>query len=196
MSIISSQILRGHCKNLIKKYQPIRRQMHKGAYEGDGKTTVTILNRDADYGLMVDGISVYGFKLNIGIYVVGPMIIFPKTVIGWNIKSTSDINRDSLSLFKVIIPRPDIMILGLDKSYPRDAPLLVDFKNIMKELNISSEILPVDKACTTFNFLNSEKRFVVGAFLPPNECDTINLERLQEVSMRRALNEPLRDREE
>lgn len=32
--------------------------MHKGAYEGDGKTTVTVLNRDADYGLMVDGISV------------------------------------------------------------------------------------------------------------------------------------------
>ncbi|KAK0074775.1 hypothetical protein PV325_001679 [Microctonus aethiopoides] len=170
--------------------------MHKGAYEGDGKTTVTILNRDAEYGLMIDGISIYGFKLNIGIYVVGPMIIFPKTVLGWNIGSSSDINRDSLSLFKVMVPRPDIIILGLDKSYPRDTPLLTDFKNIMKELNINSEILPVDKACTTFNFLNAEMRFVVGAFLPPNECDSISLERLQEISVRRALNEPIRGKDD
>ncbi|KAK0176827.1 hypothetical protein PV328_000930 [Microctonus aethiopoides] len=196
MSILSSQLLRGHCKNLIKKYQPIRGKMHKGAYEGDGKTTVTILNRDAEYGLMIDGISIYGFKLNIGIYVVGPMIIFPKTVLGWNIGSSSDINRDSLSLFKVMVPRPDIIILGLDKSYPRDTPLLTDFKNIMKELNINSEILPVDKACTTFNFLNAEMRFVVGAFLPPNECDSISLERLQEISVRRALNEPIRGKDD
>lgn len=31
--------------------------MHKGAYDGDGRTTVTILNKDPEYGLMIDGVS-------------------------------------------------------------------------------------------------------------------------------------------
>uniref|UniRef100_T1H2J0 Uncharacterized protein n=1 Tax=Megaselia scalaris TaxID=36166 RepID=T1H2J0_MEGSC len=34
------------------------------AYEGDGKTTVTVLNQDIDSGLMVDTYSQYGFRLN------------------------------------------------------------------------------------------------------------------------------------
>lgn len=34
-----------------------------------------------------------------------------------------------------------------------------------KKINI--EVLPVDKAVSTFNYLTSENRWVAGAFVPP-----------------------------
>lgn len=47
-------------------------------YEGDGKTKVTILNRETDLGLMINSYSQYGFRLNNELRVVGPMAIFPR----------------------------------------------------------------------------------------------------------------------
>ncbi|XP_074109427.1 NADH dehydrogenase [ubiquinone] 1 alpha subcomplex assembly factor 3 [Cotesia typhae] len=171
---------------LLKRFM----SMHKGAYEGEGKTTVTILNKDPEYGLMIDGVSSVGFKLNIGITVLGAMILFPRTAIGWGIRSASDIHKDSLSLFKTIIPRPDIIILGLDNNYPRDAPFIVDFCKIIKELGINTEVLPIIKACTTFNFLNAEKRYVVGAFLPPRVLEKHDTQLIDDVAIRRAFRIP------
>lgn len=120
------------------------------------------------------------------------MIIYPRSVIAWNIRSVNDINEDSMALFKVILPRPDIMIFGLDNDYPRDTPFINDFRRIVKNLKINLEILPVDKACTTFNFLNSENRYVVGAFLPPRQVIGTDAMKLQRAAVRRALHEPER----
>ncbi|XP_057330713.1 NADH dehydrogenase [ubiquinone] 1 alpha subcomplex assembly factor 3 [Microplitis mediator] len=173
---------------LLKRFM----SMHKGAYDGDGRTTVTILNKDPEYGLMIDGVSCTGFRLNIGLNILGAMIIFPKTVLGWNIASASDIHKDSLTLFKAIIPRPDIMILGLDDNYPRDAPFIKDFRNIIKDLDINVEILPVIKACTTFNFLNSENRYVVGALLPPRVLEKHDTQLIEDVALRKALRNPVK----
>lgn len=47
-------------------------------YEGDGKTSVSILNQEIDGGLMINSFSQMGFRLNNGIMVIGPMAIFPK----------------------------------------------------------------------------------------------------------------------
>jgi hypothetical protein len=38
---------------------------------------------------------------------------------------------------------------------------------MIKKKGISLEVLPTDHACTTFNFLNVEKRYVAAALLPP-----------------------------
>ncbi|XP_014215201.1 uncharacterized protein LOC106644282 isoform X3 [Copidosoma floridanum] len=37
------------------------------SYESDGKTTVTILNKNFDYGLMIDNVICYVFKLPLGL---------------------------------------------------------------------------------------------------------------------------------
>ncbi|XP_011305358.1 NADH dehydrogenase [ubiquinone] 1 alpha subcomplex assembly factor 3 [Fopius arisanus] len=187
MSTLCCQLLRNNFKRLIRHSLPVRHKIGQGAYEGEGKTTVTILNRDIDYALMIDKISMQGFGLNIGVNILGPMIIFPKTVIGWNIETENDIHEDSLSLFRVLDPRPDILILGLNKNYPRGTKFIDDFKSIAKNLDINHEVLPVDKACTTFNFLNAEKRYAVAALLPPNDIDDIDIDSLNDLSMRRVL---------
>lgn len=52
-----------------------------------------------------------------------------------------------------------------------DQKITTEFsKNIigfMKRYSINVEVLPTEQACTTFNFLNGEKRIVAGAFIPP-----------------------------
>ena len=47
-------------------------------YEGDGKTSVQILNKELDLGLMINSFSQVGFRLNNGMMILGPMAIFPK----------------------------------------------------------------------------------------------------------------------
>lgn len=53
-------------------------QAGTSSYEGDGKTTVSILNQEVDAGLMINSFSQMGFRLNNGMMVIGPMAIFPK----------------------------------------------------------------------------------------------------------------------
>lgn len=52
----------------------------------------------------------FGFRINGNIRVIGPMAIFPKTIYRWNVASASEINEQSLSLFKLLEPRIGIFI--------------------------------------------------------------------------------------
>jgi NADH dehydrogenase [ubiquinone] 1 alpha subcomplex assembly factor 3 len=61
--------------NNVAKYSL---QTGTASYEGDGKTTVSILNQEAEAGLMINAFSQMGFRLNNGMMVIGPMAIFPK----------------------------------------------------------------------------------------------------------------------
>lgn len=81
------------------------------AYEGPGKTTVTILNEEKD-SLLIDGFSKYGFLLNNGFRVLGPCAIFPDAVFNWNIQSTLEVTENSFALFEVLHPKPEMVIFG------------------------------------------------------------------------------------
>ncbi|KAJ8983778.1 hypothetical protein NQ317_000338 [Molorchus minor] len=148
------------------------------AYEGEGKTTVQILNNETELGLMINGISQVGFRLNNDMTVLGPMVIFPRSVLSWNVNSITDICKESLSLFTIIEPKPDIIVMGVgDKIenfnfYQKLIPFSKQFK-------IPFEILPTEQACSTFNFLNSEGRYVAGAMIPPQEIAVTEDDELQ-----------------
>lgn len=43
---------------------------------------------------------------------------------------------------------------------------------LIKKYNINLEILPTEKACAVFNFLNSEERSVAAALIPPKTIRT------------------------
>ncbi|CAG9766040.1 unnamed protein product [Ceutorhynchus assimilis] len=136
------------------------------ALDGEGKTTVHILNKDEDLGLMVDGYSQVGFRLNNNLTILGPMVIFQRSVLAWNISGVTEVNEDSLSLFKVLEPKLDIIVIGTGDC--ADTHLV--YKNLMdfsRKYKINLEILPTESACPTFNFLNAEGRNVVGALIPP-----------------------------
>ncbi|XP_018579775.1 NADH dehydrogenase [ubiquinone] 1 alpha subcomplex assembly factor 3 [Anoplophora glabripennis] len=137
-----------------------------GAYEGEGKTTIHILNKEAELGLMIDGYSQVGFRLNNDMTILGPMVIFSRSVLSWNVEDISEITEEAFSLFSVIEPKLDIIVLGVGDKVDN----FNFYKKILpfsKKFKIPFEILPTDQACATFNFLNSEGRYVAGAMIPP-----------------------------
>lgn len=144
----------------------------RSAYDPDGKTVTNVLNSDETAPLMINGYSVMGFRLNNGIFVVGPIALFPQSILGWNIEGDHDINEKSLSLFLNLHPKLDVFIIGVSDA--TDNKLIADTR--MKVLNIirskgypklNLEVMPTEKAVTTFNFLTCEQRFVGAALIPP-----------------------------
>lgn len=99
---------------------------------------------------------------------------FYRSVLSWNIKDLNDINEATLSLFFVLEPKLDILVIGIgDKVDNYDF-----YKNLIplsRKIKTAFEILPTEHACTTFNFLNAEGRNVAGALIPPTVFErTIN----------------------
>ncbi|KAG8196699.1 hypothetical protein JTE90_023208 [Oedothorax gibbosus] len=146
----------------IRKISATKLLQHN--YEGDGKTTVTLLNRDHKHLIMVNSLSPHGFRLNNGIFAVGPMAVFPRTILQWNIKSVEDITPESLSLFLLLEPKIDILVIGTGNKGETVNP---DVLKMLKARKVSTEVLGTEQACSIFNFLNVEGRCVAGAFIPP-----------------------------
>uniref|UniRef100_A0A1B0GLC6 NADH dehydrogenase [ubiquinone] 1 alpha subcomplex assembly factor 3 n=1 Tax=Lutzomyia longipalpis TaxID=7200 RepID=A0A1B0GLC6_LUTLO len=136
------------------------------SYEGDGKTTVQILNREVENGLLIDAFSQIGFRLNNRMNIIGPMAIFPRIALSWNVGSYEDINEQTLSLFTVLEPKIDILIVGVgdEKITPQFSRRIIDY---IRSSRINVEVLNTEQACSTFNFLNTEGRVVAGAMIPP-----------------------------
>ncbi|XP_011495987.1 PREDICTED: NADH dehydrogenase [ubiquinone] 1 alpha subcomplex assembly factor 3 [Ceratosolen solmsi marchali] len=138
-------------------------------YKRDGNSTLTLFDNNIDNVLMIKGIYVNGFLLNNGVKVIGPMIMFPKTMLCWNIASSLDMNEESFSLLLNLEPKLDIFIIGLDDKYSYNTPFLHNIKELFRKYKILTEILPVYHACATFNFINHENRYGAAALIPPKK---------------------------
>jgi len=165
----STQILFGLSRNQVRHNpnNPNETYYKQGSYEGPGKTTVNILNEDSIGFNMIDSYSQRGFRLNDNTFIVGPSVIFPTAVLRWNVTSAKNITMQSLSLFTLLQPKMDIIIIGHgEKPTVRDA---IDVKVIlgMKKKGYVIEVLPTDKAISTYNYLLEEGRVVAAALIPP-----------------------------
>ncbi|XP_044752792.1 NADH dehydrogenase [ubiquinone] 1 alpha subcomplex assembly factor 3 [Coccinella septempunctata] len=139
-------------------------------YNDSGKTVATILNTEADIGLMIDAYSEVGFRLNNNFTILGPMLIFPRSVLSWKVDEVSEITEESLSLFTVLEPKIDILVIGIGDETD-ELPKSFNILKFMRQNKLNVEILPTAKACPTFNFLNYEGRYVAGALIPPTKVD-------------------------
>ncbi|RZC39788.1 zinc finger protein 2-like [Asbolus verrucosus] len=137
-----------------------------GAYEAEGKTTVNILNNETELGLMINGFSQMGFRLNNDITVLGSMVIFPRSVLSWSVSDINEITEESLSLLTILEPKLDIVVLGIGDPQ-KDFSFYKKVVPFSRRHKLTFEILPTLQACATFNFLNSEGRHVAGALIPP-----------------------------
>lgn len=173
MSLKSMCVLRPNyvlktCKNTLHVQSPLQ-----SAYEGDGKTYVSILNNEQDAPLMIDGYSMMGFRLNNGLFVVGPVALFPHSILSWNIEDDNSINESSLSLFLHLAPKLDLLIIGMSDS--RNKKFIAEtrenvyrmIRQVGKGDKLNIEVMPTENAVTTFNYVNCEKRFVAAALIPP-----------------------------
>lgn len=92
-------------------------------------------------------------------------------MLSWAVGSPHDITEESLSLFPLIEPKLDIIVLGIgDKA--KDLTFYRKLLPFAKKHKLNVEVLPTDQACSTFNFLSSEGRYVAGAFIPPQNINT------------------------
>jgi len=124
--------------------------------------------------LYVTSFSTTGFKLSNLYGVVGPCVIFPRTILSWNVASAKDITPESLTLFSLLEPRLDVLIIGIgDGRCKPDAQRIITF---CRRLGINVEILNTEEACATFNFLNGERRHVAAALIPPESVSLVHPE--------------------
>ncbi|XP_071873526.1 NADH dehydrogenase [ubiquinone] 1 alpha subcomplex assembly factor 3 isoform X1 [Bombus fervidus] len=138
-------------------------------YEGPGKTTIDIINNrniaETHNRFLITQCLPMGFKLNDNSLLLGPLVIFDRTILSWNVGSAKDINEATLSLFTIVHPALDLVILGLETNYEYNRVL--EIKKVLMKYNIKSEILPVRQACGIYNFLINDGRYVAAGLIPP-----------------------------
>jgi len=152
-----------------------------GAYENDGKTYVSMLNNNnIREGIMISAYSQYGFRLNNGFAVLGPIVCFANSIMAWRVNDDRDVNVDSLSMLFHLEPAPSVIVLGLGNGSQRSLrddnyrQLQLNRRQLdrvvlaaARQYGCTVEVLPVDAALATYNFIISEGRYAAGAFIPP-----------------------------
>lgn len=165
-----TQLLRQRLNSKFTEVRPYSSQV----YDGDGKTHAVLLHDD-NQGLMIGGYSQLGFSLNNNVTVLGPMAIFPNCVLSWNVGDIGDINEQALSLFFLLEPKLDILVLGVPEFSKKDRTAANALINMVRKQRIQVEVMQTEQACSTFNFLVAEQRFVGAAIIPPHHVtDTDN----------------------
>lgn len=97
------------------------------------------------------------------VQVEGPVICVGDLWFHWKPTRFEDITVDSLALLDVVLPIPELLVLGCGTTM-RSIP-----EHLMKGLKerfVSVEAVDTKNAAATFNILNQEGRSVVGAFIP------------------------------
>ncbi|KAK6023393.1 hypothetical protein OSTOST_10822 [Ostertagia ostertagi] len=116
----------------------------------------------------VRALSCYGFRLMDGSFLYGPVALFPKTALSWRVQTPDEITPRSLSLFAMLEPKIDILVIGVGdkKNIDKVRAQIIGF---LREHRIGLEISDTEDAIATFNFLNAEGRYVAAGLYPPDD---------------------------
>ncbi|KAM3877788.1 NADH dehydrogenase [ubiquinone] 1 alpha subcomplex assembly factor 3 [Diretmus argenteus] len=127
------------------------------------RTTVEVMQKEPGSGVMIYSYSTRGFNID-GNIVLGPCAVLPPAILQWNVGSHEDITEESISLFHMLEPRIEIIVLGTGARVERINPKVLA---LFKSKGISVEVQDTPNACATFNFLTSERRVAAAALIPP-----------------------------
>lgn len=178
------------CHNLLNQ---INLNRYCSAYEGDGKTTAKVINKNDSPMILVKAVNSHGFVLANGMELVGSAVFFPHSVFCWNVRNVSEINEEAMTLFKILDPKLDILVLGFGavRDYTPEAKQM--FTKICKQLGIKFEALPTEQAVGLYNFLAYEMRFVAAALIPPSIMNPLKLDKRKSLSLSKNLYEDIDD---
>ncbi|KAF7207771.1 NADH dehydrogenase [ubiquinone] 1 alpha subcomplex assembly factor 3 isoform X1 [Nothobranchius furzeri] len=135
------------------------------------KTTVSIMKKEADSGIMIHSYSPIGFTVDSN-QVLGPCALLPPAILQWNVGSHEDITEESVSLFHMIAPTIEILVLGTGARLERINPLVLA---LLRRKGIAVEVQDTPNACATFNFLISERRLVAAGLIPPSLSKALDI---------------------
>ncbi|NWW30788.1 NDUF3 factor, partial [Panurus biarmicus] len=88
----------------------------------------------------------------------------PTPAVSPQVGSHRDISHESLSLFRLLEPQIEILVLGTGDKVERLHPATL---KQMRECGIAVEVQDTANACATFNFLMNERRVVAAGLIPP-----------------------------
>lgn len=109
-----------------------------------------------------------GFTVNAN-FLVGSVILFPKQSFLWRVRTWEGITPESLAIFDLVTPRPEIVVLGLGDSVQR---LPNDVHGFFRDRGIMLEIADTRIACQQFNHLSDGLwRNVAAALIPPTRLE-------------------------
>ncbi|XP_067271204.1 NADH dehydrogenase [ubiquinone] 1 alpha subcomplex assembly factor 3 [Pseudorasbora parva] len=127
------------------------------------RTSVSVMQKEADGAAIIYSYSPNGFNIS-GNRVLGPCAVVPPAILQWNVGRHTDITAESLSLFHLLEPRIEVLVVGTGARTERLDPDVLDF---LRKKGIAVEVQDTANACATFNFLSSERRLVAAALIPP-----------------------------
>ena len=135
-------------------------QQMRGESNSFGAATLEDTNEKRTHISEVDA---GGFELRGDVFVPTSICCLPYHAFLWRARVQEDVTVESLKLFTVVHPRPEIVVVGLGARGPRER--LADVEAHFREEGIALEQMDTPNAVHTFNILNDEGRTVGGAFL-------------------------------
>lgn len=113
---------------------------------------------------VIQGYFTNGFMIR-GVRVMGSVALLPRGMLHWKVTGEHDVCPESFSLFHMIEPRIDLVVLGTGSKVERVSPALTSY---LQRKGISLEVQDTPNACATFNFLLDEGRPAGAALIPPD----------------------------
>ncbi|KAF8889895.1 DUF498-domain-containing protein [Infundibulicybe gibba] len=131
------------------------------------RSFTNILADDTPPPVQVNSITSAGIQLADGLLLPSPCVFLEGKVFLWDIPSahqdTWDVRKEHFELFEVVIPRPEILLLGTGKRIFQPPAFLRPYLN---SLGIQLDVMDMRNACATYNLLSEEGRRVSAALLP------------------------------
>ncbi|XP_006751408.1 NADH dehydrogenase [ubiquinone] 1 alpha subcomplex assembly factor 3 [Neomonachus schauinslandi] len=127
------------------------------------RTRISLLQRESPQSMYIDSYSSRGFTVN-GNRVLGPCALLPHSVVQWNVGTHRDITEESFSLFWLLEPQIEIVVVGTGARTERLQPQVLQ---ALRQRGIAVEVQDTPNACATFNFLCHEGRVTGAALIPP-----------------------------
>ncbi|KAK7386206.1 hypothetical protein VNO78_26250 [Psophocarpus tetragonolobus] len=123
---------------------------------------INLIDQVPEDQLRFQGYNDTGFTVN-GIEYEGSLLCVGNFLMSWKPKKFSEVTADSLSLFQVVRPIPEILILGCGRNIQHVDP---ELRRFIQSTGMKLEAVDSRNAASTYNILNEEGRIVAAAVLP------------------------------
>ncbi|KAJ7068820.1 DUF498-domain-containing protein [Mycena amicta] len=140
------------------------RTLHTSTRTRSPASLTNILGSDSPPPTQIASVSSSGILLQDGLLLPGATILLDGKVFLWDVpESVAQWRREHLALFEVVVPRPEILILGTGEELTHPPP---SFRALLTDLGIQVDVMSTRNACSTYNLLAEEGRRVAAALAP------------------------------
>lgn len=123
---------------------------------------INLIDNVPEDQLRFQGYTDTGFTVN-GVQYEGSLLCIGNLLLSWTPKKFSEITPNCLSIFQLVRPIPEILILGCGRYIE---PVNPELRQFIRSTGMKLEAIDSRNAASTYNILNEEGRIVAAALLP------------------------------